>query len=148
MTHEHTHDADRVERVKVRRHGSSEYVEHVVEDAAAAQRSFTYQVTGLLWLMFGALEGLLTLRLILKLLAANPANPFARLIYGLSDVFVWPFVGLTVTPSAAGIVVEIHTIIAMVVYAMIGWVVITLVRLLFYRRTERSVTIEQREQMR
>jgi hypothetical protein len=93
MTIGNPNDADRVEKVRVRRHGSSEYVEHVVEDSAAAQRSFTYQVTGLLWLMFGALEGLLTLRLILKLLAANPNNPFARLVYGLSDMFVWPFIG-------------------------------------------------------
>ena len=102
MTIGNPNNADRVEKVRVRQHGSSEYVEHVVEDAAAAQRSFTDQVIGLLWLLFGALEGLLTLRLILKLLEANPANPFATLIYGLSDIFVWPFIGLTVTPSAAG----------------------------------------------
>lgn|SRR5574341_1985591 len=147
MTNEHTHDADRVERVNVRQHGSAEYVEHVVEDAAAAQRTLMYQITGLLWLMFGALEGLLALRLILKLLAANPANPFASLVYTLSDIFVWPFIGLTITPAAGGIVVEIHTIIAMVVYAMIGWLVISVVRLLLFRRTERSVSIEHRERM-
>lgn len=147
MTIGNPNDADRVEKVRVQQHGSSEYVEHVVDDAAAAQRSFTYQITALLWLMFGALEGLLGLRLILKLLASNPSNPFAQLIYGLSDLFVWPFVGLTVTPSAAGIVVEIHTIIAMVVYAILGWLVISLVRVLLYRRTERFVRIERRERL-
>src|SRR5919108_6160117 len=120
MTVENPNDADRIERVDVRRHGSAEYVEHVVEDAAAAQRTFTYQVTGVLWLMLGALEGLLGLRLILKLLAANPGNPFASLIYTLSDIFIWPFIGLTITPAAAGIVVEIPTIIAMIVYAVLG----------------------------
>jgi YggT family protein len=147
MTHEHTHDADRVEQVNVSRHGSSEYVEHVVDDAAAAQRTFSYQVTGLLWLLLGALEALLGLRLILKLLASNPGNPFASLIYTFSDIFVWPFIGLTITPSAAGIVVEIHTIIAMVVYAMLGWLFISLVRLLLFRRTERSVSIQRREHL-
>lgn len=147
MTIGNPNDADRVEKVRVQQHGSSEYVEHVVDDAAAAQRSFTYQITALLWLMFGALEGLLGLRLILKLLASNPSNPFAQLIYGLSDLFVWPFVGLTVTPSAAGIVVEIHTIIAMVVYAILGWLLISLIRVLLYRRTERFVRIERRERL-
>lgn len=147
MTIGNPNDADRVEKVRVQQHGSSEYVEHVVDDAAAAQRSFTYQITGILWLMFGALEGLLGLRLILKLLAANPSNPFAQLIYGLSDLFVWPFVGLTVTPSAAGIVVEIHTILAMVVYAILAWLVISLVRVLLYRRTERFVRVERRERL-
>lgn len=147
MTHEHTPDADRVESVNVRRHGSTEYVEHVVDNPAAAQRTFSYQVTGLLWLLLGALEALLGLRLILKLLAANPSNPFASLIYTLSDFFIWPFVGLTVTPSAAGIVVEIHTIIAMVVYALLGWLFIGVMRLLLFRRTDRSVSIERREHL-
>jgi YggT family protein len=140
-------DADRVERVRVQQHGSSEYVEHVVDDAAAAQRTLAYQITAFLWLMFGALEGLLGLRLILKLLASNPSNPFAQLVYGLSDIFVWPFVGLTVTPSAAGIVIEIHTIIAMVVYAILAWLVISLVRVLLYRRSDRYVRVERRERL-
>jgi hypothetical protein len=147
MTIGNPNDADRVEKVRVQQHGSSEYVEHVVDDAAAAQRSFTYQVTGLLWLLFGALEGLLGLRLILKLLASNPSNPFAQLVYGLSDFFVWPFIGLTVTPSAAGIVVEIHTIIAMVFYAILAWLFISLVRVLLYRRSERYVRVERRERL-
>ena len=147
MTIGNPNDADRVEKVRVQQHGSSEYVEHSVDDAAAAQRSFTYQVTAFLWLLFGALEGLLGLRLILKLLASNPSNPFAQLIYGLSDLFVWPFIGLTVTPSAAGIVVEIHTIIAMVVYAILAWLVISFVRVLLYRRSDRYVRVEHRERL-
>jgi hypothetical protein len=44
-------------------------------------------------------------------------------------------------------VVEIHTIIAMVVYAMLGWLFISLFSLLLYRRRERSVTIEERERL-
>jgi YggT family protein len=147
MTIGNPDDADRVEKVRVQQQGSSEYVEHVVDDAAAAQRSFTYQITAILWLMFGALEGLLALRLILKLLAANPSNPFAQLIYGLSDLFVWPFVGLTITPSAAGIVVEIHTIVAMVVYAILAWLAISLIQVLLYRRTARFVRVERRERL-
>jgi hypothetical protein len=147
MTIGNPNDADRVEKVRVQQHGSSEYVEHVVDDAAAAQRSFAYQINAILWLMFGALEGLLALRLILKLLAANPSNPFAQLIYGLSDLFVWPFVGLTITPSAAGIVVEIHTIIAMVVYAILAWLAISLIQVLLYRRTARFVRVERRERL-
>lgn len=147
MTIGNPNDADRVEKVRVQQHGSSEYVEHVVDDAAAAQRTFTYQITSILWLMFGALEGLLALRLILKLLAANPSNPFAQLIYGLSDLFVWPFIGLTITPSAAGIVVEIHTIIAMLVYAILAWLVISLIQVLLFRRRERFVRVERRERL-
>ena len=41
--------------------------------------------------------------------------------------------------------VEPHTIIAMVVYAMLGWLVVSLYSLLLYRRRERSVIIEEHE---
>ncbi len=139
-------DADRYERVRVDQYGSAEYREHVVQDAVAARRALTAQLTGLVWFLFGALESLLALRVILKLVAANPSNPFAALVYNLSDFFVWPFVGLTITPSAAGIVVEISTFIAMLVYAIIGWMIVSLIWILLYRRTERSVLIEQRQQ--
>jgi hypothetical protein len=138
-------DADRVERVRVDQYGSAEYKEHVVEDSVAARRALTSQLTGLIWLSFGALESLLALRVLLKLVAANPDNPFAALIYTLSDLFVWPFEGLTITPSAAGIVIEIHTFIAMLVYAILGWMLVNLIWLLLYKRTERSVVIEQRQ---
>ena len=147
MTIGNPNDADRVEKVRVTQQGSSEYVEHVVDDAAAAQRSFTYQITALMWLMFGALESLLLLRVILKLVAANPGNPFASLVYALSDLFVWPFVGLTVTPAAGGMVIEIHTIIAMVVYAILAWLLISLVKVLLFRRTASSSRIEKRERL-
>jgi len=142
---ENPNDADRVERVRVDQYGSAEYREHVVEDSAVARRALTSQLTGLIWLLLGALESLLALRILLKLVAANPGNPFAALVYTLSDLFVWPFVGLTVTPSAAGIVIEIHTFIAMLVYAVLGWLLVNLIWLVLYKRTARSILIEQRQ---
>lgn len=145
MSMENPSDADRVERVRVDQYGSAEYREHVVEDAAASRRALTSQLTGLVWLLLGALESLLALRILLKLVAANPSNPFAALVYTLSDLFVWPFVGLTVTPSAAGIVIEIHSFIAMLVYAVLGWLLVNFIWLVLYRRTSRSVMIEQRQ---
>ena len=76
MTIGNPNDADRVEKVRVSQQGSSEYVEHVVQDTAAAQRSFSFQITSLMWLMLGALESLLALRVILKLMP--PQLPRSR----------------------------------------------------------------------
>jgi hypothetical protein len=73
------------------------------------------------------------MRVVLRLIAANPGNPFAVLVYKLSYVFVWPFMGLTRTPSANGAVLEISSLIAMVVYALIGWVLVQLVWILIDR---------------
>jgi len=76
---------------------------------------------------------LIGLRVVLRLIAANPANPFARLVYSLSGVFVWPFLSLTRAPSANGAVLEISSLIAMFVYALIGWIIVQLVWILIDR---------------
>src|SRR6266581_62220 len=106
---------------------------------ATGQRVFTWKFTQLIWLLFGILEALIGLRVVLRLIAANPGNPFAELVYGLSYVFVWPFLGLTRTPSANGSVLEISSLIAMFVYALIGWVLVQLVWILIDR--PRSTTV-------
>lgn len=87
--------------------------------ADAASRWAVFKIDQTLWLLLGMLEALLGIRVFLKLIAANPESGFARFIYGLSDLFLLPFFGLTQTPSANGAVLEIPTIIAMVVYALV-----------------------------
>ena len=61
------------------------------------------------------LEALLALRIGLKLIGANADNPFAALIYGFTNLFLFPFVGLIGTPTAGGMALEISSVIAMVV---------------------------------
>jgi len=99
----------------------------------SGQRVFTWKLTELIWLAFGLLEALIGLRVVLRLIAANPANPFARLVYDASYIFVWPFLGLTRTPSANGAVVEISSLIGMFVYALVAWALVQLVWIVFDR---------------
>jgi uncharacterized membrane protein len=97
------------------------------------QRLFTFKFTQLVWLVTGVIEGLIGLRFLLKLMAANPDNSFAEFIYGFTDVFVLPFRGLTATPSAEGFVLEIHSVIAMLVYMLLGWAAARTIWVLLYR---------------
>ena len=106
------------------------------------QRLFTFKATQLIWLGLGLLEGLLALRIFLKLIGANAANPFAGLLYGLTDVFLVPFVGLTGTPAAGGMVLEISSLIAMIVYALVAWVIERLVWVIFYRPRSAAVNTQ------
>jgi hypothetical protein len=69
----------------------------------------------------------------LKLIAANPASPIAVFIYGFTSLFLAPFAGLTGTPAAGGMVLEIPTVIAMVVYGLIGWAIERIIWVIFYR---------------
>jgi len=91
------------------------------------------RLTGLIQLGFGSLNGLIGLRFLLKLMAANPANPFASLIYFVTTPFLWMFQGLTYTPAFEGIEIEFFSMVAIVVYALLGWIVIQLMWILFSR---------------
>ena len=97
------------------------------------QRIFTFKATQLVWLVFGVLEALIALRIVLKLFGANAASPMAAFRYGFTDLFLWPFAGLLGTPQAAGMVLELSSVIAMLVYALIAWATERLIWVLFYR---------------
>lgn len=136
---------DREEQVSVQKHAGYEHQRQVVENVDASRRTTISRITQLIWLFLGILEAVIGLRVLLKLIAANPENPLARLVYGFSDLFLWPFKGLTIEPSAQGMVLEIPAIIAMFVYALIGWALVRLVWLLFYQPASRSVRTVERE---
>jgi len=56
----------------------------------AQQRRTLYTFSQLVWLAFGVLEGLIGLRIVLRLMAANPANPFAHLIMAVPGAYRHP----------------------------------------------------------
>jgi len=97
------------------------------------QRIFTFKATQLIWLFLGILEALIALRIGLKLIGANPGSPIVALIYGFTQLFLFPFEGMTATPSAGGMVLELSSFFAMVIYALIAWAVERVVWLVFYR---------------
>ncbi len=97
------------------------------------RRIFTFKATQLVWLLFGILEALIALRIGLKLVGANPDSPIVALIYGFTYLFLFPFEGMTATPSAGGMVLELSSFFAMVIYALIAWAVERIVWLIFYR---------------
>jgi uncharacterized protein YggT (Ycf19 family) len=91
------------------------------------------RVSGLIWLAFGILDGLIGLRFLLKLMAANPNNPFAAFIYIVTEPALWIFRGLTATPAFQGIEIEFFDLVAIGVYALLGWVIIRVLWLIFAR---------------
>jgi hypothetical protein len=136
---------DERESVRVDDDGSHVREVKVREDLAAQQRESVSRVTQLIGLVTSAVEVLIGLRVFLRLIAANPGNSFAQMIYGLSEVFVWPFNGLTGTPAAEGFVLDIPAIIAMFVYAVAAWLLIQLVWILFNRRTTSRISTYERD---
>lgn len=75
-----------------------------------------------------ALLALLAIRVVLSLLGANRLNPFAAFIYALSYPFVAPFFGLFGYNPQYGVSrLELETLVAMLVYALVGYGLVRLV---------------------
>lgn len=137
---------DRRKKVVVEQHGDHVHEEHVVRDINLEYRESVYKVVQFVWLLFGALEGLIAVRMLLKLIGANPGSWFAALVYQLSDLFLWPFQNLTVNPAFGNFVFELTSLIALLVYALIAWGLVRLIWVLFYRRPTTQVTTYDRDE--
>lgn len=71
-------------------------------------------------LLFGLIVGILALRFIFALIGANPANDFVSWIYEASAPLIAPFVGIFTDIAVATGRLEFTTILALVVYGLIG----------------------------
>ncbi len=94
------------------------------------------KITRTVLLGFGMLEGLLALRFVFKMIGANPDNPVAAALYGLSGIFLRPFAGLIPNPAIQGVLLEMTTVAAMLVYALIGLGITQLLWILFVHKSE------------
>ena len=108
-------------------------VKSVQQEPEREQRIFSFKITQLIWLFLGILEALIALRIGLKLIGANPESPIVSLIYGFTYLFLFPFEGMTATPTAGSIVLELSSFFAMLIYALIAWAMERIVWVLFYR---------------
>ncbi len=89
---------------------------------AANQNSSIARIVNIMYFLFTALELLMLTRVILSVIGVNTANGFASFIYGLSTPSVTLFASLVQNPTlgSAGIL-EVTTLIAMVVWAIVAW---------------------------
>ena len=98
---------------------------------AGATKSETTEY--LIYYIFGALEILLAFRLVLKIMGANISSAFVGFIYGLSGIFIMPFEGIFRRGVSEGLetasVLEPASLVAIIVYAFLGWGIVKLVRI-------------------
>lgn len=88
-----------------------------------------------IWLLFAVLEVLISLRIGLKMVGADPDNSIVALLYSITSLFLMPFVGLigSHSPTVGGTVLEISSLFAMLIYALLAWATVRVVWLIFYR---------------
>lgn len=91
-------------------------------------------------LLFGILQALLVLRIILLLLVANPDNDVVRFILGATDPFVEPFRGMFRLDRVTGEQGSVLDIAA--VLALIGWTLVELLALAIVGLADRRSTVD------
>jgi hypothetical protein len=91
----------------------------------------------LIYYIFGVIIAFIVVRMLLLLLGANQGNGFVDFIYGVSAVFVAPFYGIFgYTPAIGASVFDLSSLVAIIVYALISWGLVSLVTLGTHDRTE------------
>lgn len=103
-----------------------------------------WRAVQLVYLVFGVIDGLLIIRLILKLLGANPTAAFSNWVYNVTNFFNAPFHNILPTIGTEQSQLEMSVVLAIIVYALIGWAVGRLVAIIFYR----NVTVARRSGLR
>ncbi len=81
------------------------------------------------WFIVGVIDVLLAIRFVLLLLGANQGTGFVDFIYGITSVFVSPFVGIFGEPVYGRFMFEWSSLLAIVVYTLVAWGIVKLITL-------------------
>lgn len=99
-----------------------------------------WRAVELVYLFFGVIDGLLVIRLVLKLLGANPHAGFSNWVYSVTNVMLGPFKGLLPAIGNEQSMLEMSLVVAILFYALLGWAVGRFLAIVFYR----NVTVSRR----
>jgi hypothetical protein len=89
-------------------------------------------MTRLVNAIIGVIETAFAVRVVLQLFGASPTSPFVLWLYGITDRLAAPFAGaFPVWPLGGDSVIDLTIILAMVCYALLGWLIVLLISFVF-----------------
>lgn len=135
---------EREERHFVREEPGPGPVEPAEETEVVSRWSPSRRAFDVTYLVFAVIDGLILIRIVLKLLAANSAVPFAGFVYGVTDWLLAPFHGLLPVIVNGRSVFEMSALIGLLVYSLLGYVLSRLLAIMF----RRDVTVAQNSRSR
>lgn len=106
----------------------------VTPTGPAFEQAYDPRNERIVWLITAVVDVALAMRFIFMLLGASTQAAFASLLYGLTFPLVAPFEGMFNTQSRGGSVLEPASLVAIVVYTLIGWVIVAVIRIRHSRR--------------
>jgi hypothetical protein len=93
------------------------------------QGRYNFRAAAAVGLVVGVIDVLIAGRFLLKLLGASTQSGFVGFIYGVTAPLVGPFHGIFANSGAANNVFEPAALVAIAVFALIGWGVVVLIRI-------------------
>jgi uncharacterized protein YggT (Ycf19 family) len=93
----------------------------------------------MIWYVVAVIDSLIAIRFFMKLLGASYQADFVRFMYGVTAPLVAPFRGIFQPSGSGNYVLEPESLIAIVIYLLIGWGLVALVRILATPRSRPTV---------
>src|ERR1700704_6724268 len=97
--------------------------------AVSREGGYNTRAIQAIWWIVGFIDVLIAIRFLLKLFGANPA-PFVRFMYDVTWPLVAPFHGIFNSDQVGRSVFAPESLVAIVIYLLIGWGVVSLIRIL------------------
>jgi len=109
---------------------SSERIPDAQTGQEYQKKKAVYRTYNIIWFLVGIVETLLAFRFVFELLGANPASGFTQLVYTFSYPFAEPFRSIFGITAVGGSVFDWSLIIAAIVYLLLGYGLIQLLRII------------------
>ena len=101
-------------------------VEHV---SMTEQSRYNFRAAAVVWFVVGVIEIFIAARFLGKLFGASAHSAFVNFIYQVSGPMVAPFTGIFGDTGTRTNTFETASLVAIVVYAVIGWGLVVLIRI-------------------
>ena len=97
-------------------------------------------------IVFGVVEFLIGLRIILKLFGASTSAPFVNWVYETSEPLLKPFLGMFPSPKIEGFyLLEFSAIFGLLTYGFIGYLVEEILATLTFQSSQRRKKVDRED---
>src|SRR5258708_20921005 len=107
-------------------------------DRPARTATYSYRGVSVVWLIGGVVAAIIAIRFALELLGASAGAAFTDFVYSVTAPLVAPFQGIFPTPARHGYVFDGAALLAIVIYLLVTWGVVALVRIMSTSRGART----------
>lgn len=97
--------------------------------AVVERRSYNFRAAAAVGFVVGVVDVLIAGRFLLQLLGASGRSSFVSLLYGVTSPLVAPFHGIFPNAGSSANSFEPAALVAIAVYALIGWGAVVLIRI-------------------